>query len=193
VYSFQGRFDEAIVTARRAVAVEPDSKMMRTNLVYILVDARQFDEALDLAYSVRESNPEYFQHRKNLFLHELRSGQPAKAAKTFITYTTVIGGDAVAAREVGDMFVAYAERGEVGVLTEDLITRALITSDDQGQLFAFVGDGEGTISALQEAAAANSGSRSVFSMKINPAYDFIRDDARFATLLKDVGLGSLER
>jgi TolB-like protein/Tfp pilus assembly protein PilF len=192
VYSFQGRFDEAIVTARRAVAVDPESKMMRTNLAYILVDAGQFDEALNLAYSMSQTNPDYFQHRKNLFLHELRSGRAVRAAETFVTYTTVIGGDKVVAHEVGEMFIAYAERDEVGVITEDHITRALITNDDLGQVFAFVGDGEGAIKALQEAASANSGSRSVFSMKINPAYDFIRDDPRFAALLMEVGLGPVQ-
>jgi hypothetical protein len=52
-----------------------------------------------------------------------------------------------------------------------------------------VGDGEGAIRALQEAIPEHSGSRSVFSMKINPAYDFIRGDPRFRAMLVEVGLG----
>jgi hypothetical protein len=33
-----------------------------------------------------------------------------------------------------------------------------------------------------------SGSRSVLSIGINPAYDFVRNDPRFDVLLKKVGL-----
>ena len=36
-----------------------------------------------------------------------------------------------------------------------------------------------------------SGSRSVLSMKINPAYDFIRDDPRFQEMLREIGLSGL--
>jgi hypothetical protein len=86
------------------------------------------------------------------------------------------------------MFVAYTENGDVGTISDDLVARARLGSEDLAQVLAFVGDAEGTIAALQAAAPEHSGSRSVFSMKINPAYDFIRDDPRFQALLEEVGL-----
>lgn len=189
VLSFQGRFDEAIDIARRAVAVDPLSNIMRTNLAYILVDAGQFDEALQVGRAMRDSDPDYLVQRRNLFLHELRAGLPADAADTYVGYVGSIGGDPVAARQIGDMFIAYADRGEIGEVTEDLIARARLGSEDLAQVLAFVGDGEGAIRALQEAIPEHSGSRSVFSMKINPAYDFIRGDPRFQAMLVEVGLG----
>jgi len=188
VLSFQGRFEEALSIARRATAADPTSKMLRTNLAYILVDARQFEEALQIAEGLLEDDPEYTVQRRNYFLHELRAGHASNAADTFVAYTATIGGDTVAAREIGDMFVDYAERGQPGSLSEDLISRSLLGSEDLAQVLAFIGDAEGTIEALQLAAAENSASRSVFSMKINPAYDFIRDDPRFVALLQRVGL-----
>jgi TolB-like protein/Tfp pilus assembly protein PilF len=188
VLSFQGRFDEALELARRALEVDPTSRMMRTNLAYILVDAGQFEEALQIAQAQLDEDPEYTVQRRNYFLHELRAGHAARGADTFVAYTGAIGGDVQAAREIGDMFIAYAERGEVGQLGEELVSRARLGSEDLAQVLAFIGDTEGTINALQVAAAENSASRSVFSMKINPAYDFIRDDPRFITLLQEVGL-----
>ena len=188
VLSFQGRFEEALLHARHAVAVAPDTKMMRTNLTYILVDAGQFDEALALAREMREAYPDYMVQRRLLFLHELRANRPADAAETYVGYVTALGGDPTAARLIGDMFVAYAEHGEVGNITDDLIARTQLGSEDLAQVLAFVGDGEGTIRALQKALPEHSGSRSVFSMKINPAYDFIRDDPRFTVLLEEAGL-----
>ena len=188
VLAFQGQFEEAISLARRAVAVDPGSNTMRTNLAYILVDARQYDEGLEVAWAMRETAPEYIVQRRNLFLHELRAGLPSRATETFVAFTLSTGGDGDAAREIGDMFIAYAETGHVGKVTADLISRARLGSEDLAQVLAFVGDSEGAIGALQSAAAEHSGSRSVFSMKINPAYDFIRDDSRFIGLLEEVGL-----
>jgi len=188
VLSFQGQYDEAIALARRAVEVDVDSNIMHSNLAYILVDAGKFVEGLQLARNRRAIAPEHLVQRRNLYLHELRAGQAPAAAETFVAYTSIIGGDPGAAREISDMFIAYAEQGEVGHVTDELVSRALLGSEDLAQVLAFVGDAEATIEALTTAAAEHSGSRSVFSMKINPAYDFIRDDPRFVALLEEVGL-----
>jgi len=186
--SWQGQHDEAVRVARHAVEAEPYSKMMRTNLAYILVDAGLFDEGLQVAEKMRESAPEYSAQQRNYYLHELRAGQPATATETFVAYIETVAGDPGAAREIGEMWVAYAERGEVGTISDDLVARAKLGTEDLAQALAFVGDAESTIAALQVAAAEHSGSRSVFSMKINPAYDFIREDPRFIALLEQVGL-----
>lgn len=92
------------------------------------------------------------------------------------------------ARQIGDMMIAYARDGTVGNVTAEQISRSLLGSEDLGQVLAFVGDSEGTLRALQKTADDRSGSRSVLGMKVNPAYDFIRDDPRFADLLAQVGL-----
>jgi TolB-like protein len=186
--SWQGRHEEAVAAARNAREVEPQSKLMAMNLAYILVDARRYDEALQIANDVRRSNPGYTAMRRNLFLHELRSGHVTAGADSFVGYTTMIGGEPEAAREIGNMFVAYAERGEIGQLGEELIRRALLGSEDLAQVMASIGNVDGTLDALKFAIEQRSGSRSVLSMKINPAYDFIREDPRFVAMLKQVGL-----
>jgi len=47
------------------------------------------------------------------------------------------------------------------------------------------------VATIVEAGVQRSGSRSVLSMKVNPAYDFIRDDERFIALLGEVGPADL--
>ena len=189
--SWQGRHEEAVRVARYAHEVEPLSHLMTMNLAYILVDASLFDEGLPIVRRMRTQHPTYTGARRNHFLHELRSGDTAAGADSFVSYTAIIGGDPEAAREIGDMFITYANTGEVGHVSDGLITRAFLGTEDLGQVLAFVGDAEGTLSALQFAIEQRSGSRSVLSMKINPAYDFIRDDPRFVALLEKVGLSDL--
>ena len=189
--SWQGRHEEALPVARRAVTIEPFSQLMSMNLAYILVDAGQFDEALAIIKDVRSRFPTYTALRRNNYLHELRAKRTVDAAKSFAIYTGIIGGDFAAAGKIGEMFIAYAERGDVGDITDELIARAQLGSEDLAQALAFVGDAESTLAALKAAAEERSGSRSVLSMKINPAYDFIRDDPRFVALLEEVGLSDL--
>ena len=100
----------------------------------------------------------------------------------------MIGGEPAAAREIAGLLIAYAENGVVSQLSDDLIGRTLLGSEDLAQVMALMGDGEGALRALRIAIDERSGSRSVLSMKINPAYDFIRDDPRFVALLHEVGL-----
>ena len=97
--------------------------------------------------------------------------------------------DVAAAQEIGRSFVRYQQTGEPQALPTALVDRLEFGSEDLGQVYAFVGDGERALSALQRAAEERSGSRSVLSMKLNSGYDFIRDDPRFVELMQLVGLG----
>ena len=186
--SWQGRHEEALQIARLAVSIEPFSKLMRMNLAYILVDAGLFQEGFDVALGLRDSEPEYMSLRRNYFLHELRAGRVEDGAESFIFYTRLTGGEVDAAREIGAMMIAYAHSGRIGNISQALIDRALLGTEDLGQIFAFVGDAESSLAALRVAIDQRSGSRSVLSMKINPAYDLFRSDPRFITMLQEVGL-----
>jgi hypothetical protein len=93
-----------------------------------------------------------------------------------------------AAEAVGRLFVRYQQTGEPAHLSADLVARLELGSEDLAQVYAFVGDAESALDALDQAYRERSGSRSVLSIKINPGYDFIRDDPRFVDLLNRVGL-----
>jgi TolB-like protein/Tfp pilus assembly protein PilF len=187
VLSWQGQHEEALEYARRAVAVDPLSRLMKMNLVYILVDAGEYEEALSIADEIRVKWPD-FTNWGNLWLHELRAGRPDLARETIRSRIEATGGDAESALILGGMFIDFHSDGVVGNLTEELIQKLNLGSNYLGEIYAHLGDRENTLTALEEAAAEHSGSRSVLSMRINPAYDFIRGDPRFKALLKQTGL-----
>lgn len=186
--SWQGRQEEGLILARRALEVEPNSRLMQSNLAYILTDAGDFEAALRTAWDVREREPDYMALRRILSWIELRAGEVELGASSFVAYTSLTGGDPVVARQIGDMFIAYAKDGIVGDVTEEMIKRARLGPEELAQVLAFVGDAEATLAALDVAIEERSGSRSALSMGINPAYDFIRDDPRFKVVLEKVGL-----
>jgi hypothetical protein len=76
----------------------------------------------------------------------------------------------------------------MGEFPQELLANLSIGTENLGQVFAAAGDAELALAELRIALEERAGSRSVLSMKINPLYDFIRDDPRFVELLKDANL-----
>jgi TolB-like protein/class 3 adenylate cyclase len=186
--SWQGRHEEAVQVARRAVEADPLSRLMAMNLSYILMDADDYDGSIEVAYSAIERFPDNPEQHGNLWQTFLRAGRPEEAAETMQRWAAATGRDVQAAKEVGQAFVRYGRTGEAQQLSTELLDRLGATMDDLGMIYAFVGDREGALDALERAYKARAGSRSVLSMKVNPAYDFIRDDPRFTALLRRVNL-----
>ena len=188
VLSWQGWHTEAIRWAERAVEVDPLSTLMHMNLSYIYTDAGDFDRAIDIANEAWKRDPNYPELAGNLWLTYLRAGRPADAANAMERWATGTGRDTQAVAQVGRLFVRYHGTGEPVQLSADLVLRAEFGSEDLAQVYACVRDADSTIAALDRAVLERSGSRSVLSMKVNPLYDFVRDDPRFIELVKRVGL-----
>ena len=189
VLSWQGQHAEATELARRAVEVDPFSRLMGMHLSYILLDAGDFETSIELAQDTLRRDPDHGEQFGNLWLTYLRAGRAEDASHSMLQWAALTGRDAEAVREVGEAFIRYGETGEPQPLPDELLDRVAFGSEDLGQVYAFVGDGERALRALERAYEERSGSRSVLSMKLNPGYDFIRDAPRFQALLQKVGLG----
>jgi tetratricopeptide (TPR) repeat protein len=161
---------------------------MKMNLSYILMDAGDFGQSIDVVLSELRRDPDYPERLGNLWLTYLRAGRPEEAAASIQQWAAATGRDVEAAREIGESFIRYQETGRRQSLPGALVDRLEFGSEDLGQVYAFVGDREGALGALERAYDERSGSRSLLSMKLNPGYDFIRDDPRFVRLMQRVGL-----
>jgi hypothetical protein len=92
--------------------------------------------------------------------------------------------DAEAASQIAERILDFQRRGNVADLSGESIARLALGSQSLPQIYAFLGDTNNTLRALDIALEERSGSRSVLSMRINPAYNFIRTDPRFVELLQ---------
>jgi TolB-like protein len=107
VLSWQGRHAEAIHWARRAVEVDPLSRLMGMNLSYILMDAGDFDAAIELAHATLRRHSDQSEQLGNLWLTYLRAGRPEEAADVIRRWAAATGRDPEAARPVGEAFIRY--------------------------------------------------------------------------------------
>jgi tetratricopeptide (TPR) repeat protein len=188
VLSWQGRHDEALKAAERAHEIDPHSTLMAMNLSYIRSDAGLFDESIAGTLETAAKDPDYPELHGNLWLTYLRAGRPSDAADSIVEWARATGRDVDDARRVGAGFVRYAGTQQRQDIPAVVLSRLDFGLEDLAQVYAFAGDGERSLGSLEEAYEQRSGSRSVLSMKINPAYDFIRDDPRFIQLQTRVGL-----
>jgi TolB-like protein len=186
--SWQGQHDDAIAAARLAVEADPLSVLMQTNLNYILMDARRWDEAFILADEILAQHA-YAALQANTWLGMLRARRPEDAAAMLIAWAQSTGRDSEAAAELGALIIRAQGLGETVELGDDLIER-LAVATEAPEIYAALGDAENTIIALQHAYRTGIGFRSLLSMKINPSYDFVREDPRFVSLIREIGLAN---
>jgi TolB-like protein/Flp pilus assembly protein TadD len=188
ILSWQGRTAEGLKYAERAVEVDPLSSLMAMNLSYILVDNGRFDEAIELAHEAWERDPNLSEAMGNLWLTLLRAERIEEAVEAMQIWGVATHRDQDAIRRVGELFVEYQQTKKPMKLPASLLERAGLGLEDIGQVYAYVKDTENTLIALDQAVDERSGSRSALSMKVNPLYDFVRDDPRFLELMARAGL-----
>jgi tetratricopeptide (TPR) repeat protein len=184
--SWQGKHDDAITSARLAISADPLSIPARTNLNYVLLDARRWDEAFRMIDQIGEEKP-YLSLLRNNWIGYLRAGRGQDASDLLLTWARESGRDEDAAAELGTLFVSAVDHGEAVDIDDELLVRLALQAD-AAEIYAAFRDADRTITALREASVAGGGIRSLLSMKINPAYDFVRDDPRFTELMTVVGL-----
>ncbi len=184
--SWQGKHEDAIAAAELGLRADPLSSLMRTNVNYMRMDAGQWDIALSI---IEIDAAQYSSLGANLWIGNLRARRGAEAARLLVEWAEATGRDGQAAAELADMTIGALDDGEDTQLEAELIERLGIGTEVP-EIYAAFGDAENTILSLQEANQTGVGFRSLLSMKINPSYDFVREDPRFIALLEEVGLSN---
>ena len=188
VMSWQGQHTEAIALARQAAEVDPLSAIMLRNVSYMYMDAADYETAIRVSEEVRQRFPDHSSATRDQWLLYLRAGRAERTVDAMTRWYAATGRDVAAAQELGRLLVDYAATGQPRTIPDELVARVAIGSNFMPTFYAYVGDGESALDALESAYAERSGSRSLLSMGIEPGFDFIRDEPRFVALLNAVGL-----
>jgi TolB-like protein len=188
VLSWQGHHAEAIAVAREALEVDPFSSIMTMNVAYILMDHGQFEQSAKYGQLTLELRPDYIEMWRHTWLIHMRAGEFDKATLALVKWADGTGRDVAQARQLGSILEESHRTGEMARFPDGLFADLAIGNENLGQVYAAGRDAESTIASLRIALDERAGSRSVLSMKINPLYDFIREDPRFVDLLIEVNL-----
>jgi hypothetical protein len=189
VVSWKGRHDEAVALARKGVDLDPLSPIMRSNLGFILMEAREYEDALRELEAVP---PNFEFNRRTVWNINTRMGRFGPAAEALVSWMTQRGDASAIANELAEEFEVAASRfaasGEPGTFSPGLIDGARLGLTVEGQLYASVGDRDATLDVLERGYRERAGARSVLSLQINPLYGFLHGDPRFEELVRQVGV-----
>ena len=123
-----------------------------------------------------------------MWLTSLRARRYEDATNALTIWASGTRRNTQTATRLGRLLQQYPETGTPVDLPNELLDELEIGSANLAQIYAAAGDAESSLAALRIALDERAGSRSVLSMKINPLYDFIRNDPLFAKMQREVGL-----
>jgi TolB-like protein/DNA-binding winged helix-turn-helix (wHTH) protein/Tfp pilus assembly protein PilF len=185
-----GRFDEAIVEARRAQEIDPMAKHFRSNLGYILFNARRYGEAIEEYRKELEKDPNSLQAHLGLGEVYVKEGSYEEAMREMVKARPLV----TLPRQLARIGYVYAAGGNKVEATK-------ILNEVKGQtrehynlatfiaaIYAALGDKEEAFAWLRKGCDEHQ--NGVKEFKVSPRFDTLRSDPRFTDLLRRVKLAT---
>jgi len=185
--SFQGRFDEAFRESERARQLDPLSLIIAADNGAILYFSRQYDRAIEQFRAVLEMEPNFprahvlvFAYaQKGLFAEALADVEKWRRVDE-TPYTWAV--QAYVYGRSGQQEQARRALRRFGELDQ----RQQMDPTPIAWVYAAMGNKDQAFALLEKAYSEHS--NTLTTLKVEPAYDPLRNDRRFQELLRRVGL-----
>lgn len=194
----QGRFDEALAEMGYAQALDPLSLAINTGVGHVLYLSRQYDEAIQQYKNAITLDPAFVQVRLWFGRPYLQKRMYKEAIAELSQAVTLSGGSTISIAMLGHAHAAAGDRKEAEKNLEKLVERAedrYVPAYWIAMLYVGLGDKDEAFKWLEKAVQERS-SWLVWA-GVEPRFDVLRSDRRFALLLarmklqpkKEIGLG----
>lgn len=184
-----GRFVEALVETQRALAPDPLSLEINWHLGWHYWQTRQYDLAVPQLQKVLAIKPNFTNAHIALGMVYVKQGQYQKGIaelqkagnmgdldnRGFLGYAYAVAGQRDEARK---QLTQLQEEAKTEVVSPNGIAGIYAGLDEKDQAFAW----------LEKAIAERDGNLTRPGLKADPQFDNLRSDARFAGLLRRMGL-----
>jgi DNA-binding winged helix-turn-helix (wHTH) protein/TolB-like protein/Tfp pilus assembly protein PilF len=185
--AYRGRFEEALAEIETALAINPNALAYQRDRGRILYYARRYDEAVAQLKRLAELNENFLPAWGYLWLSSDLKGDDAGAYEAFMEWQKRSKPDRVEIYQK-----TYESSGYQGVkrklLEFDKLTEHTPGSNlfDMARQCALLGDKEQAFEYLNRAFEKHQ--MQMVMLNAEPALDSLRDDPRFAELVRRVGL-----
>jgi TolB-like protein/DNA-binding winged helix-turn-helix (wHTH) protein/Tfp pilus assembly protein PilF len=183
-----GKSEQAISEMKKALELDPFSRMDNTVLGLTYFYARKYDQAEEQFRKAIELNPDFFVTYYHFAWLYSEMGQYPNAISEFTKGRLLSGDDGVvkdAASKDVELKKAFAAKGATGFWQQLLKSRE-IGEFDTPQVYARLGDKEEALRGLER----NYEERATLGtlLNVDPAFDSLRSDQRFVELVRRMGL-----
>jgi TolB-like protein/Flp pilus assembly protein TadD len=183
-----GRFDEAIREIQRARELAPVDVEIHHNLALILYFARRNDQAISEARKTLELDTHFPQAHRTVGKALVEKGLYDQAIAEFHT-AIGLGGSQILKAEIGHAYGVSGRRGEaLKILAEleDFAQRRHVSPYDMAIVHLGLGETDQAFFWLERSFAQRE--RWMLQLEVAPFLDPLRADARFADLIRRVGV-----
>lgn len=186
----QGRFDESGRDAERALDTDPASVMLNIHLGEHYHLARQYDLAVEQHRRALELNPNHPNARPLLALVYEAKGLYAQAIAELEKTEPFWAGTSRVRGPLGRVYGLAGRRAEalevLEALLRDRAGPTYIAADDIAAVYIGLGETDRAFAWLRRACEERA--TALVNINVEPAFDSVRGDRRFADLLRCVGL-----
>ncbi len=185
-----GRTDESLAESKLALELDPLSLIINLHLGWHYLYVRQYDKAIEQLRKTLELDPNFVLAR--LFLGQAYE-QKAMHEEAIVEFQKAISlsrGGPVHVAALGHAYAVSGKRGEAQKVLERLIElskRRYVPSYEISVIYAGLGDKEQAFAWLQKAYEERDSSW-LLDVNLDPRFDDLRSDPRFADLVRRVGL-----
>jgi serine/threonine protein kinase/tetratricopeptide (TPR) repeat protein len=182
VLASKGRTQEDLAECRRAVELDPLSPMNNFALAYEYFLAREYSHAIEQANKTLEIDPNSLAVIDTLGRTYEQLGSSKQAMEQWVKIEQLNGHETPSK----ELVRTFDKQGYVGYLRKAVKDRE-VEGDYYGAAadYAMLGDKDSAFAALEKGLARRG---AILDINIDPRFDNIRSDPRYADLLRRIGL-----
>ena len=184
-----GRDDEAIAHTKLAQELDSTSLIIRSHLGFLYFFAHRYDDSITACQKVLELDPTFFAVRRYLGQAYAQKGKYDQAVAEFQKAVAGSGGSPLMRAELAHTLAIAGKKDEAErILAElkQLATERYISAYSIALVHSGLGNKDETFNSL-ERAFQDRADYLVF-LKVDPRFDWLHSDTRFASLVERVGL-----
>ncbi|MGH9863004.1 MAG: tetratricopeptide repeat protein [Candidatus Acidiferrales bacterium] len=182
----QGRLDEALAEAQRALEADPLSLVSNAALGYVLTSRRQYDQAIEQGRKTVEMDPNFPLAHLFLGMAYEQKGTYESAIAEFRKATELFEGEPIGLAALGHAYAVSGKRAEAQKVLEELNQlrkRRYVSAYLVAVIHAGLGEKDQAWAWLENAYEERA-SWLGWMLKVDPRLDPLRSDPRFADLLR---------
>jgi serine/threonine-protein kinase len=183
-----GRFDEATDQIRQAQELDPLALGIGTGYGLTYYFNRRFDDAITQYRKTLELDPTFYVARGNLASALLQKRDYAAAVAEYEKVHEQMSSDVSIACELGQLYAVMGRKQDALAMVDKVMAVSktrYINAPPVAWIYSGLGDRDKAFEWLEKGYAERAWPM-VF-LKVEPKYDALRGDARFASLLQRVG------